>query len=173
MELGAMICTPQRMSCGICPVEDFCLASLRGLQETLPITEKKRPIPHKQMTAAIIGDGKGRLLIVQRPANGLLGGLWKFPGGITASDESLQEALIRTTREELGVVIGVRERITSIKHAYTHFRISLHAFNCSLKSGRPRALGCKQWQWTGPHHLYKFPFSRAERKVMENGILQG
>ena len=142
MELGATICKPRSPLCNTCPVGDLCLAFQKGLQEALPITRERKPLRHKDMTAAIIGDKRGRLLIVQRPNKGLLGGLWKFPGGERGPDETLQQGLRRRVREELGIGVNVRKALTSVDHAYTHFRITLHAFRCGGRNGKPTAIGC-------------------------------
>jgi A/G-specific adenine glycosylase len=120
------------------------------------------------MTAAIIADLHGRVLIVQRPGKGLLGGLWKFPGGERMPEETLEAALMRHAREELGIRIRVKEVVASVKHAYTHFRITLHAFRCTRRSGDPRALGCAEWQWADLSSLGRFPFSKAERKIIKD-----
>ena len=167
MELGATICKPRSPQCNSCPVEDLCRAFQKGLQEVLPIMRKRKPLPHKEMTAAVIRDNRGRLLIVQRPNKGLLGGLWKFPGGLIVPDETLQQGLRRHVREELGIGIKVRERLASVDHAYTHFRITLHAFLCARRNGKPRAMGCHKVQWVKIDRLDDFPFSRADRKVIE------
>jgi A/G-specific adenine glycosylase len=167
MELGATICKPRSPLCNICPIGDLCLAFQKGLQETLPIMRERKPIPHKEMTAAVIGDKGGRLLIVQRPNKGLLGGLWKFPGGERGGDETLQQGLRRRVREELGIGVKVGRALTSVDHAYTHFRITLHAFRCARREGTPRAIGCDRVQWVTPDRLDDFPFSRADRKVIE------
>jgi A/G-specific adenine glycosylase len=118
------------------------------------------------MTAGIIVDAKGRLLIAQRPMKGLLGGLWKFPGGERIPGESLEEALKRTVREELGIRVSIKEAFASVRHAYTHFRITLDAFHCKWQGGRPRALTCLRWQWVPSSDLSQFPFSKADRKII-------
>jgi A/G-specific adenine glycosylase len=128
---------------------------------------ERKPIPHKEMTVAVIVDKRGRLLIVQRPNKGLLGGLWKFPGGERGADETLQQGLRRRVREELGIGVRVGRALTSVDHAYTHFRITLHAFRCARRNGKPRAIGCDKVQWVKPDRLDDFPFSRADRKVIE------
>jgi A/G-specific adenine glycosylase len=167
MELGATICKPRNPLCHACPVGDLCLAFQKGLQEVLPIMRKRKPLPHKEMTAAVIRDNRGQLLIVQRPNQGLLGGLWKFPGGMRGPDETLQQGLRRHVREELGIGIRVRDALASVDHAYTHFRITLHAFQCARGNGKPRAIGCREYQWVKMDRLDDFPFSRADRKVIE------
>jgi len=167
MDLGATVCTPRRPSCPVCPLKLLCRAYREGLQEELPAVRKRGPLPHKEMTAAIIADRQGRMLVVQRPPRGLLGGLWKFPGGERGDGETLEGALQRHADEELGLRIRVREPAVSVRHAYTHFRITLHAFRCSRRSGTPRALGCTDWRWADSSSLGRLPFSKAERKVIK------
>ena len=166
MDLGATICTPRHPVCGRCPVHSSCLAYEKGLQETLPITRKRGPLPHKQMTAGILCDTHDKLLIVQRPTKGLLGGLWKFPGGERGSGVSLQKSLEKVIQMELGIEVRVGEKIAAVKHAYTHFRITLYAFRCTLREGAPKALKCHSWRWSDPQNLADFPFSKVDRKIM-------
>lgn len=85
MDLGATICMPQKPACLLCPVNDFCEAYRQGMQDALSVRTKREPTPHYDVTAGVIWDGDGRLLIAQRPPDGLLGGLWEFPGGKSRS----------------------------------------------------------------------------------------
>jgi A/G-specific adenine glycosylase len=167
MDLGATVCTPRNPSCTLCPLETPCLARKQGLEKRLPISKKRAPLEHKDVTAALFSDKRGRLLIVQRPASGLLGGLWKFPGDTAKPGESLEGALKRTVREELGIEAEVQEALTAVKHAYTHFRVTVHAYQCRFNGAKPRALGCQAWQWSPPSNLPRYPFSKADRKIME------
>jgi A/G-specific adenine glycosylase len=118
------------------------------------------------MTAAILCDTHDKLLIVQRPTKGLLGGLWKFPGGEKGEGESLQTSLEKVIRMELGLEVRVGEKIAAVKHAYTQFRITLHAFRCALRGGDSRALNCHSRRWIDLRGLADFPFSKVDRKVM-------
>lgn len=167
MDLGATMCRARNPRCGGCPVSACCQAHLRGLQEALPVTRRREPLGHYHVTAGIIRNKNGRVLIIQRPFNGLLGGLWKFPGGKQRQDESLKKCLRRETRQELGITIRVGQAITSVKHAYTHFRITLHAFRCDHVAGTPSALQCTAWRWVKRDHFTDFAFSKADRKIIE------
>ena len=80
MDLGAMICTPKNPDCTACCLRSLCLAYSKGLQKTLPVKSPGRKVPHYHIAAGVIWRG-GKILITQRPAEGLLGGLWEFPGG--------------------------------------------------------------------------------------------
>ena len=162
MELGAVCCTPKTPACPDCPLQDDCRARVQGVAHRLPVRGKKKSIPHREVVSAVIRDGNGRLLIVQRPARGLLGSLWKFPGGILNPEEPPEEGLARIAREELGIEIGVGSPLAAVKHAYTHFRITLTAFCCTLREGIPTG---SLWRWAGTGELEELPFSKADRRI--------
>jgi A/G-specific adenine glycosylase len=166
MDLGASICTPTKPSCPACPLKRRCLALRAGIEDTLPSIKKRNPLPHKDMTAGIIRDVHGRLLMVQRPMKGLLGGLWKFPGGEKKPKESLEENLRRSLREDLGIRIKVRKPVISVKHTYTHFRMTLHAFECRAAGRGPDARVGQNWEWIGPSDFERLAFSKADRKII-------
>ena len=165
MELGATVCTPRAPRCETCPISDLCRACASGEQESLPVRRPRRRVPHYEVTAAALIRDDGRVLVAQRNANDMLGGLWEFPGGKREGDETLAECLAREMREELGVEIEVGEPLTVVEHAYTHFRITLHAFRCRLVSGEPRCLDCAAFRWVTPAELDTLPMSVADRKI--------
>jgi A/G-specific adenine glycosylase len=167
MDLGAMICTPGKPSCDACPLDGLCKARRQGLQDALPVRSGRRPLPCFLWTAGAIPDGSGRLLVVQRPRAGLLGGLWKLPGGKSEPGEALRQCLRRTVREEVGILVRVGEPIASVHHAFTHFRVTLHAFHAAPGKGAPRALGCARWRWVAPGELAELAFSKVDRLVLQ------
>ncbi|HDQ45788.1 MAG TPA: A/G-specific adenine glycosylase, partial [bacterium] len=134
MELGALVCTPKRPGCDSCPLSDLCTARRIGIQASLPVKTPKKPLPHLDVTAGVIWK-EGRFLITLRPPRGLLGGLWEFPGGKREAGETLEACLSREIHEELGIEVSVGRRLISVEHAYTHFRITLHVFECRFVSG--------------------------------------
>jgi len=81
MELGQRVCVPRSPRCDVCPVRDFCEARALGVQEQRPIRSQKARTPHYDVTAGVIRDGDGHILIAQRKLDAMLGGLWEFPGG--------------------------------------------------------------------------------------------
>jgi adenine-specific DNA glycosylase len=62
--------------------------------------------------------------------------------------------------------VTVEKQLTVVRHAYTHFRITLHAFHCHLESGHPQALGCAAWQWITLDDVDRFAFSAADHKII-------
>ena len=164
MDLGATICTPRTPHCPECPLEALCQARALDLQEERPIMIQRKPIPHYLVTAAIINRAE-TILIAHRPAKGLLGGMWEFPGGKLEEGEDFAEALKREIHEELGVEIIVGEPFGIYRHAYTHFRVTLHAFLCKLAAGEPQALEASELRWVKPAELDLFPMGKIDRLI--------
>ncbi len=165
MDLGATICTPRLPDCRRCPVADGCRARLLGLQEQRPVLDEKHRQPHFTVTAAVIHQ-QGRVLIAQRPAHGLLGGMWEFPGGKLQPGEDLASCLKREILEELGVPVSVGGWLGVYRHAYTHFRVTLHAFECALENGsQPQANEHTELRWVAPAELTDYPMGKIDRKI--------
>ncbi len=165
MELGAIVCTPRSPRCERCPLCDLCLAHAEGEPEALPVRRPRKRVPHYDVAAAVTIRDDGRVLVAQRNADDMLGGLWEFPGGKREPGETLPECLAREMREEMDVEVGVGELLLVVEHAYTHFRITLYAFRCRLLSGEPRCLDCAAFRWATSVELDGLPMSVADRKV--------
>ena len=166
MELGRTVCKPRSPLCSACPLTAHCLAFQRGTQAQRPVKKARAATPHYDVTAGIIWNEQGEILIAQRPLDGLLGGLWEFPGGKQESGESLPECLQRELREELGIEVAVGELFTVVHHGFTHFKITLHAFTCRYLSGPPQALGVHKWAWVTPDAFDSYSFGKADRQVV-------
>ncbi|MCO5213434.1 MAG: A/G-specific adenine glycosylase [Caldilinea sp.] len=170
MELGATICTPQSPRCLLCPLAEHCRAAAAGTQAARPVMPPRKRTPHYDVAAGIIWQGepyRSRILIAQRPADGMLGGLWEFPGGKRdPEDVDLPACLRREIDEELAIAIEVGELLTTVKHAYTHFRITLHAFHARHRAGEPQAIGCTDWRWVDLGDLERFPFPVTDQKII-------
>jgi A/G-specific adenine glycosylase len=165
MDLGATLCTPRAPDCHRCPLKEICLAFDRGVQEARPVMLRKPPIPHYTVTAAII-ERHRQILIAQRPQDGLLGGLWEFPGGKLHENEALEACLQREINEELGITVEIGEGFGVYRHAYTHFRVTLHAFCCRLTNGdKPQALQVQDLRWVPPGELTNYPMGKIDRQI--------
>ena len=166
MDLGATICKAKNADCSRCPLVGLCRANLQNLQNILPITQKASAIPHRQAAAAVIRNTKGLLLVVQRPATGLLASLWKLPGGFIQDSENIGNSLEHRVKEELDISIRVGKQSASVNHVYTHFRLTLQSYDCLLRKGTPRPLGCQDWHWASPADLKKLPLSKIDRMIL-------
>lgn len=165
MELGALICTPRNPACGPCPLAAHCRANLEGVVERYPVRVKKSAVPEHAMVACVVYK-KGKILLVRRPDNGLLGGLWEFPGGRLRTNKNTPQACQRAVLDRVGLKVAVGEPITRVKHAYTHFKITLEVFTCRWKSGRVDLDGPVAFRWVPPHDLQQYPLPGAMKKVL-------
>ena len=168
MDLGQQICLVRNPSCHQCPLSDLCLARLRGTQLERPVRPARKKTPHYDVTAAVIRGKDGRFLITKRPLDGMLGGLWEFPGGKVEKGESLAAALQREIEEELAVSITVGAEFTSLKHAYTHYRITLHAFNAKIANGRIQHLGVIDHAWVVLEEMDRYAFAATDLKIINH-----
>jgi A/G-specific adenine glycosylase len=109
---------------------------------------------------------RGRVLIQQRPPEGLLGGLWEFPGGKRERGESLAECVLRELREEAGIQVTVGQEFAVVHHGYSHMTVTLHAFDCDYASGRVRPRAATAYKWVRPGELEDYPFPAANRRII-------
>ncbi len=174
MELGSLICLPKAPRCSICPIAERCRARALGLQGEIPRRARRRPLPHKDVAVGLLQKG-GKLLIVRRPPQGLLGGLWDLPQAPYAYEGSPREALQRAFRE-LGISTDVGEELTRVEHGYSHFRVTLHVFRCALQDGADPAPPLKpegEWAWVRPRELPRYAFPKGAQKVFSALGLSG
>jgi A/G-specific adenine glycosylase len=167
MDLGATLCTPKNPACLVCPWRSHCQAHQLHLQQEIPMTESRAEIPHKMIGVAVIWGNEGQILIDRRRQEGLLGGLWEFPGGKIEPGETVEACIIREIREELGIEVEVGDRLITIDHAYTHFRVTLNVHHCRHLSGDPQPIECDEVRWVNLEDLEQYPFPKANVQIID------
>lgn len=167
MDLGATVCLPKAPACERCPWRSHCQAYNLNVQLEIPMTEARAPLPHKIIGVAVIWNGQGQILIDRRRQEGLLGGLWEFPGGKVEPDETIEACIQREIREELGVEIEVGDRLIIVDHAYSHFRVTLNVHHCRYLSGDPQPIECDEVRWVEPSDLRNYAFPKANVQIID------
>ncbi len=167
MELGALVCLPRQPACSACPVRWACRAAAEGRAERYPCRRPRKPRPHKIVGAGLVVNRRGAVLLAQRKAEDMLGGLWEFPGGTLKPGESMPECIQRELQEELGIDTAVGACLIVVPHEYTHVTIELHAHWARVRAGRPRPLDCAAAAWVPRAKIRTYPMSRADIKILE------
>ncbi len=164
MDLGAMVCVPVRPRCGLCPLAAGCKANRLGLQERLPIRVPHRRIPH-HVLGAVAAVHRDRVLLARRPSKGLLGGLWEFPSASLHEPAGADGGPESTFKGLLGAIYGLKGRrylpLGTLRHTYSHFRVTVHAYSCAMASARPR----RGLRWVRIKDLDDFPMGKVDRQI--------
>ncbi len=166
MDLGATVCLPRNPLCLLCPVRQGCQALARGIQDTIPAKVPKPPVPHVHASVVVL-TCQGKVFLQQRPVNGLLGGLWELPGGKIEPQETPAQALVREVREELGLEVLAGPQLATVKHAYSHFKVTLHVFCCWVPDVPSILAGGPGRVWVKPEEFSGYPLPKATLKILE------
>lgn len=165
MELGALICKPRNPLCETCPLTRRCMAYQSRQVADFPKRQKARPIPQYDIAVGVVFKDN-HVLITRRKTDGLLGGLWEFPGGEIKNGESAQAACIREIKEEVNLEVSIERHLSTVKHAYTHFKIVMDVFCCRYKAGRVKLKGPVAFRWIRLNALKNYPFPGANHKFL-------
>lgn len=167
MELGAMVCRPQSPTCLVCPVNAFCEAFDTMRQDEFPKRRESKPTPEHHLAVGVIHNSAGEVLLIQRQLDGLLGGLWEFPGGQIAESETAEMACVRNIAEVVNLSVRNVRYLTRVRHAFTHFKIVVDVFQCDYETGEVALNGPRDAKWVAVAALRDYPLPRATHKFLE------
>jgi len=164
MDLGATICLPKNPRCLLCPLMEMCRARKNGTQDGLPVLKPKKEVPHYIHAAGVIIKRIGSppyetVLLAKRPSQGLLGGMWEFPNGRVNNDPA--RGLTKALETGYRLKVQKKEALGIVQHAYTHFRVTVHAFRCELISMSKN----KDMKWLRISELENYPMGRIDRQI--------
>jgi A/G-specific adenine glycosylase len=141
MELGATICTPQKVSCLLCPWNADCVARATNAVETLPLKK-----PRKQSEIWIwqpkVAIQDGQVALVQNGYAPFLKGQWIFPGQVLTSTE--------------------KPKKFDVKHFITH-----HDIFIQIQPMTKQEASSKELRWVAKSELKKVNPSSLLSKVIE------
>ena len=165
MDLGSSFCQAKVVHCSPCPITSKCKATLNADPLKYPEPKKNKPIPNVNVSVCVVYH-KDRLLILQRPQNKMLGGLWEFPGGKLELGESKEAAAIREIKEETNLLIKNPQYVGQIKHQYSHFKVTISLFLKHVNSVKTLKIK-ENYVWTTMKGLDKFALPKANYKMLE------
>ncbi|MBO0663454.1 A/G-specific adenine glycosylase [Jiella sp. MQZ9-1] len=160
MDLGAMICTPRRPACGICPVDVFCTATRTAKAERFPIKEKKKPIPERSGAAFVAFRRDGAVFLRQRPGSGMLGGMSEPP----STDWSARTD--GATGRDAAPFSADWQQAGTIEHGFTHFRLTLEVWRADDVAEAAVGGRVAGW-WSGPDQIDGEALPTVMKKVLK------
>ena len=166
MELGSRVCTTQMPQCDDCPVAPWCEARRQGIAETLPVRRQRLKFEKVDEVAVVI-PRRGRVLLRQCQDGERWAGLWDFPRFAVSrkpgphSQADIEDRVAEVT----GLRVALGERLTTIKHGVTRFRITLHCYQATPISSRQTLSGNGILKWVSRSKLADFPLSTTGRKI--------
>lgn len=173
MELGALVCLPRSPRCDACPICDHCAAFTQGVVNERPVTGMRREIIPITMTSGVLRH-QGKLFIQKRLADDVWPNLWEFPGGLVEEGETPEQALAREYLEETGFVIHGLEKIVTLRHSFTRYRVTLHCYHCRLQGNgtEPVLHAAQEYRWVKVDELEEFAFPAPQRRLI-NRLAEG
>jgi A/G-specific adenine glycosylase len=165
MELGSLVCTPKAPACDVCPVRELCSAFRLGRQEQIPKMRAK-PAIEAVREASVVAWHRKKVFVRRRADGERWAGLWdflRFP--LTARHgEALRSELAQKVRQQSGLSIHQPEKIATLKHGVTRFRITLDCYRAVCR-GTQITLPSGEWRWIEPDALEALPLSVTGRKL--------
>jgi A/G-specific adenine glycosylase len=165
MDLGATICLPRNPRCLLCPLSELCQARINGRQEERPVLKPKKETPHYVQAAAVIVQER-HVLLARRPSQGLLGGLWEFPNGRVEGDPA--QGLGPALEAGYGLKVQTGQALGTVRHAYTHFRVTVHAYCCEGLSVPKK----ENLEWVPLEKLDDYPMGKVDRQIATNFVVR-
>ena len=164
MDLGALICTPKRPACALCPLNDCCAAREAESQETFPRKAPRKPGALRRGAAFAVTRGR-ELLVRTRPERGLLGGMTEVPTSdwIAAQDD---QAALKQAPMLKGVARWHR-KAGVVTHVFTHFPLELAVYTARVADGTRAPRGMR---WVKIATLQGEALPNLMRKVVAHAL---
>ncbi len=126
MDIGSAICTRSKPKCNECPIAVDCKAQLQGRQTDFPGKKPKIDKPVRQAHFLIMLDQQ-KVLLKQRPSEGIWGGLWCFPEFSTHDELQMHIQSHRLTKVK-------QQPLSGFRHTFSHFHLDVSATLVDLNS---------------------------------------
>ena len=164
MDLGSSICTPKKPACALCPLNDGCVARVRGDQEIFPHKAPKKSGELRCGAAFVVTRG-GELLVRTRPEKGLLGGMTEVPNSSWLAAQADKAALQQAP--ELKGVTRWHRKTGVVTHVFTHFPLQLviYTANVPVRTRAPEGM-----RWVPIATLGDEALPNVMRKAIAHGL---
>lgn len=141
MDLGAMVCTPRQPLCLQCPVKSGCAAFKENTQDCYPSPKPHKKIPTRKTVWLVIQNNNKDILLLQKPQQGLWGGLWVFPECTPGINE------VQWCQQELGLQVEMKEQLQGFRHTFSHYHLEVSPILLECVSNQNRVMDNANKLW--------------------------
>jgi A/G-specific adenine glycosylase len=174
MELGSLVCAPRCPACESCPVGSLCPTNQGGWQSDIPASKKK--VVYEEVTEVAVVIRRGQRVVLRECEPGeRWAGLWDFPrfavkhgtqpladGKGGKADRQSELDLVQQVEQQFGLRVTLQDRLATIKHGVTKYRITLHCVTASPEAGGRLK---KPARWIPLQEIGPLPLSVTGRKI--------
>lgn len=160
MELGARICTPTSPKCEICPVAAHCRAYSLGIQTELPIKNKAKKQRVEKYALLLITNSENKVVIEQRPSEGLLANMWQFPMVSIENEWKDLKQIEKRVEKLYGTELTPLKKQAEYRHVFSHIIWELEVYTTRLINENPKL------KFVEKKELNDYPFSISHIKAM-------
>lgn len=164
MELGSQVCLPRVPRCAECPLAELCPTHQGELYEVIPRPKQKPAATEVRHLLLVVRRGKQFLLRKANPGD-RWAGLWDFPRFEAASEQPVDE-LLEGAKRQLGQSIEIGEKLTTLRHTVTRYRITLDCHEAHFSSGSTPHAPTHEQRWFRLEELENLPLNTTGRKVV-------
>jgi len=162
MELGALICVPQKPLCLLCPIQRNCWAYKNNAQSELP-NLPPRPSSIRQYEYAGLVIQNDKVLLHQR-GEGRMEDLWQLPSIVLAKRSKNWEASWKKTFGSFDSA----KNITTSKYTITNHQIHLQL----IKIGGLKDISISGNRWIKLSRARELPYTAAHRKLVDQFLFR-
>lgn len=160
MDLGATVCTRTKPACNRCPVANTCVAFAQANISAYPGRKPKKILPIKNVQLLMLRNPAGDILLQQRPAAGIWGGLWSFP------EIALDVDAHPYVQDNFTDVI-THETWDSYRHTFSHYHLDITPVLMQLKKTPDKIAEGQQSVWYNLHQPDAIGLAAPVKKLLE------
>ena len=162
MDFGATLCTRAAPACGICPLQQDCVARIEGLTAVLPQPKPGKALPTRECIMLVLIDDAGRILLQRRPGTGVWAGLWSLP---ELPDATAAQAWLAKT---VDVDTPAGQALPAIAHGFSHYHLAIAPLLWRPARLRVRIADNADLRWLAQDELLSVGLPAPVRKLLSS-----
>jgi len=119
------------------------------------------------ISIAIVKNEQEQFLITRRQKGQHLAGKWEFPGGKVENNESIEAAMIRELKEEVGLTAIDYQAFDSLEFQYEQLELNLNFYFVNHFTGEAKGLEGQELKWVSLVELNDYEFPKANISVIK------